>query len=305
MKNNKGFTMVAIALIMLAVFVVGGSVIYLITKGSTPSSQNTNTSVNNSPQVNQNSVTNTNTPVQNNPVSNNPAPTVIGSNADISKPKTDCLPTTTPSITVLYPNGGEAFTVNQKIIIKWSSCNVNNVNIALLSGGKDFGNLTMTPISASPGSFQWMASNPAQAFTQSGTNNYQIGITSQSPNVLVKSNTFTIQPQVQTQPITLIQPLDQVVWTGGNQYDISWIAGTGNVALSACSTNYTNTGYSPQQCVPIVSNLSSSGSYNYSLPSSTSSNSGFVEIKATDSTSTYDSHIVKVNNSSILPLIGE
>lgn len=283
MKNNKGFIGIGILIAIIAALFVGGGAIYIATKNSTPTLQKIGNNV--LSPINQN--------------------TVVNSNLDVNKPKTDCLPTTTPSITVLYPNGGETFTMGQKIIIKWLSCNVNNVQIGLLSGGKDFGNLTMTPISASLGLFQWMASNPAQAFTQSNTNNYQIGIFSQSPNVLVKSNSFTVQSPVQNQTIKLNQPLDQAIWTGGNQYTINWTSGTGNVALSACSTNYTNTGYTPQQCVPIVSNQSTSGSYTYSLPASTSTNYGLVEIKVTDSTSTYDSHIVKVNNSSILSLIGE
>lgn len=177
MKNNKGFIGIGLLIAIIVALFVGGGAVYFITKPATPYLKNLGDNI--LPPVNQN--------------------TVVNSNTDTNKPKTDCLPTTTPSITVLYPNGGETFTMGQKITIKWLSCNVNNVQIGLLSGGKDFGELTMTPISASLGLFQVMISNPAQAFTQSSINTYQIGIFSQSPNVLVKSNSFTVQSPIQPQ----------------------------------------------------------------------------------------------------------
>ena len=106
-----------------------------------------------------------------------------------------CNNNSTPSITVLSPNGGETYTVGQNVTLSWTSCNVQNIWLGLGSGGKDFGEITYpNPVPASQGSYQWTATNPAQAFTGSGTNTYFIGFESQSPNVLVKSGNFTVHP---------------------------------------------------------------------------------------------------------------
>lgn len=106
----------------------------------------------------------------------------------------NCLPTTAPWIKVLSPAGGEIYTVGQQVAVKWTSCNVQNVWLGLMSGGKDFGEITYpNPVPASQGSYQWTVSNPGRAFTQSDINSYQIGVESQSPNVLVKSEIFSVK----------------------------------------------------------------------------------------------------------------
>ncbi len=44
------------------------------------------------------------------------------------------LPTTSPMLTVLSPNGGETYTAGQQITVKWESCNINNQVGLTLSG---------------------------------------------------------------------------------------------------------------------------------------------------------------------------
>lgn len=106
----------------------------------------------------------------------------------------DCLPTTAPWIKVLSPAGGEIYTVGQQVAVRWTSCNVQNIWLGLMSGGKDFGEMTdPNPVPSSQGSYQWIVSNPGRAFTQSDVNSYQIGVESQSPNVLVKSEIFSVK----------------------------------------------------------------------------------------------------------------
>src|SRR3989338_10087824 len=76
-----------------------------------------------------------------------------------------CNENSKPSITVLAPNGGETYIVGQKVDVKWTSCNVKNVYLGLVSDGKDFGLLSEKSIPATTGSFQWIVSNPAKDFT--------------------------------------------------------------------------------------------------------------------------------------------
>lgn len=105
------------------------------------------------------------------------------------KPQTDPI-ACTPSISVSSPVQGAAYTTGQQVTIKWTSCGVQNVYLGLVSGGKDYGLLSETPIPASTGSYQWTATNPGKSFTDLSTNSYQIGITSGS--VVAKSGTFTV-----------------------------------------------------------------------------------------------------------------
>ena len=191
MKKNKGFAPILLALIIVALLAVG-DIAYNAIKSSntTPSrtSQNTGT---NSYQPSENQNGSTNVPVQNqtiNTVINNPTTNIIT--------PTGCLPTSVPSITVTSPSGGEAYTLGQQITVKWTSCNVQNLYLGLVSGGKDFGELNTTPILASQGSLQFTVSNPAQSFTQSNINSYQIVIESQSPNVMVRSGVFSVSSPV-------------------------------------------------------------------------------------------------------------
>ncbi len=139
-----------------------------------------------------------NAPVDNNVIVNTePNPPVVDN--------TGCISTSTPSITVLSPLGGEAYTLGQSVTIKWTSCNVSNVSLGLVSGGKDFGELTQTPIPAVQGSYQWVATNPGLSFTGNSTNSYQVGIfsTNLTPEVLVRSGIFTVASPVSTNSLTI------------------------------------------------------------------------------------------------------
>ncbi len=53
-------------------------------------------------------------------------------------PIAKCLPTSTPSVTILSPNGGETYTAGQQITVKWKTCNLlstDQVAIGLLRQG--------------------------------------------------------------------------------------------------------------------------------------------------------------------------
>ena len=178
MKYNKGFAPLIILLIVLGVLAVGG-VVYFAGKSSAPKNEVADNS-NYFPTIEQNytpPTTNNNPPVQTPPLQNG------------------CTPNDPPSITITNPIAGVSYTVGQNVTLSWTSCNVQNIWLGLGSGGKDFGEITYpNPVPASQGSYQWTATNPAQAFTGSSTNTYFIGFESQSPNVLVKSGNFTVHP---------------------------------------------------------------------------------------------------------------
>lgn len=58
-----------------------------------------------------------------------------------SATNSDCISTSAPSTTMIYPRGGEIFKAGQQITVKWQSCNVpatSNVNIDF-SGSQDWG----------------------------------------------------------------------------------------------------------------------------------------------------------------------
>ena len=185
MKHPKGFAQIVVLLIIIGILAVG-SVAYFAGKSSVLKKEANNSNYNPTTQQNyvsqqQITASQTNTiPFQN------------------QQQQTSCAPTDTPSITVTSPIMGANYTVDQSITIYWESCNVNTFTLSLVSGGKDFGEikgyhaLDIDVSRFQHGSFQWIASNPAQAFTKLGTNSYQIVADSDWPPVLMKSGTFIV-----------------------------------------------------------------------------------------------------------------
>jgi len=162
--NNQGFANVAL-LIILAIIVLGGGYLLLRQKPEEKAAEPATLPVKETTEVPS-------------PITEAPAPT--------------CLPNTPPSITITNPIAGASYTVGQNINITWTACNVQNISLGLVSGGKDFGEIAQN-IPASLGSYQWQVSNPAQAFTGSNINTYQIVAQSLSPDVTVRSGTFSVQ----------------------------------------------------------------------------------------------------------------
>ena len=102
----------------------------------------------------------------------------------------DCTSGTAPWIKVISPAGGETFITGQQIVIKWTSCNVQNVYLSLAQGAHDKGNL-VDNMPATPGSYQWTIpfSDPSLP-----NNNYHIGVFSVNltPGVQGISGAFNI-----------------------------------------------------------------------------------------------------------------
>lgn len=110
MKNNKGLGMVFILIIIFA-FLLTGGVIYYFNKNL------------NKPFVNpedKNILLNDKDLIEEIPVQD----VKIEKKEVVDNSKSDCLKTTKPSITIISPNGGEIFTTEQLINVKWKSCNI-------------------------------------------------------------------------------------------------------------------------------------------------------------------------------------
>ncbi len=110
-KYNKGFSPIAVILIIVAVLVVGAGA-YFVGKN------NKSNSLINQDQNTQ--ATNTNT-TQNNSNQNQPQQTACNANS----------PTT---IRLISPNGGEVYQAGQQITVKWKGCNIdpNTIGVALV-----------------------------------------------------------------------------------------------------------------------------------------------------------------------------
>ena len=193
MKKNKGFGLIGILIIVIAVLVVG-DIAYNAVKNSAPSaSQNTGTN-NYQPQGNQGAVTNNPTVPAQNPISN-PVNNFINNSASkvampVSPSVNACLPTTVPSITVTSPSGGEIYNGGQQVLVKWTSCNVSgNVYLGLAAGGHDSGLLSESPVPVTQGSYQWTV--PVH---ETASNIYKIIIdTNTNPDIQGRSGVFSIQ----------------------------------------------------------------------------------------------------------------
>ncbi|MFH1608590.1 MAG: hypothetical protein ABH951_01050 [Patescibacteria group bacterium] len=105
MKNNKGFGMIAVLIIVVALLASGGVVYYL------------NKDLNKTP-VN---LEDENVLLEEQEQQNDSEEVSILDES--TGPSSPCASTAAPSITVLSPNGGETYTAGQQITIKWTSCN--------------------------------------------------------------------------------------------------------------------------------------------------------------------------------------
>lgn len=130
MKQNRGIIGIGlIVAIVLGAVIIGGGAYYLGNNNSKKEVSNpvVNTEVN-LPDEDNNGLPDFAT-----------LPHEYGNESVVQNSKTDCVPNTTPSIKVLSPNGGETYTVGQKIAVEWENCNVSpstyNIFVALHKDG--------------------------------------------------------------------------------------------------------------------------------------------------------------------------
>jgi len=139
------------------------------------------------------------------------------------------ITTSTPSITVTSPNGGETWNKGTSYPITWSSTGSlgSSVNIALFNGNSFLNYITTNvPIgSGGSGSYTWQI--PAGTATGS---TYKIGVQSASQTSMydLSNNDFTITPATTTPSITVTSPNGAESWAPGSNHAITWTS-TGDV----------------------------------------------------------------------------
>lgn len=140
---------------IIVALAVGGGAVYYATKTATPSSQNTAENDYQS-QADQNSTANNNQPAPQTPPPSN------------AKVGGLCTPTSSPSITVISPNGGELWKIGQTYAVNWSTCNAPANSWVRLSYSipSGTGNIHYTQdcfgggqIPASQGNYSWKISS--------------------------------------------------------------------------------------------------------------------------------------------------
>lgn len=119
--------------------------------------------------------------------------------ASSNSQKVSCLSSDVPWIRIDNPKEGLSYTTGQSVSIDWQACNVSTFTLGLVSGGKDFGeiytyhNLDADVSPLQHGLYTWTATNPAQGFTSSAINKYQIAANSYSPAAWARSQIFSVQ----------------------------------------------------------------------------------------------------------------
>lgn len=147
----------------------------------------------------------------------------LTSNCTVSatfKPNTS----TTPSITVTSPNGGETYTAGKQITVEWKSQNIpTGTNVTMTIGHK--------PWVGTIGAFREVIINNdgAENFTipSDWNGNYEVFIRTEFGDSGTigdfSDNTFTINSPTSTTPsITVLSPNGGEVFTKGNVYRIKW-----------------------------------------------------------------------------------
>lgn len=196
MNKNKGIIGIGLILaIVLGIVVVGSGAYYL---GKSGTKQGINNQANVIPNVE-----NQNLPVDNNQQVNFPTPI-------IPAVSTGCAANSTPSITVLSPNGGETYTAGQKITVKWESCNlakdINSVFIGITSEfDKSKGPISLVGQTENDGIEIVTLPNELKGWTSAGPGKfYKVGISYQykaGPGHTYfddSDNTFTINSGTNT-----------------------------------------------------------------------------------------------------------
>jgi len=169
---------------------------------------------------------------------------------------TDILAGGNPGILVTSPNGGEIWPVGSNQIINWTSNLVSNVKIEYTT---DSGSSWITIIASTPsgGTYNWTVPNTPSV-------NCKVKISDVSnPSVYDQSNNpfSIIEPS-----ITVTSPNGGENWVAGDQHNITW----NSQGVNYVQIEYTTNG--GISWITIISSTPSSGTYNWMVPNTPSSN---------------------------------
>ena len=180
-----------------------------------------------------------------------------------------------PLITIVNPNGGEAWTVGATERIEWTSNLVNNVKIEYSTNTGS--NWTIVTSSApSTGSYDWVIPNAPSA-------QCMVKITDAANNSIsdVSNGLFMITTQ-QSANINVLTPNGSEEWMTGESYDVEWSSENVNNVEIEYSTD------SGLSWLAVISSISANaGAYSWTIPNTPSSNC-FVKISNKSNPDIYD-----------------
>jgi photosystem II stability/assembly factor-like uncharacterized protein len=179
-----------------------------------------------------------------------------------------------PSITVVYPVGGEVFTVGQFINIAWvATGNVSSVDIFYTDG--DGGGTVALNVPVSPSYYYWQI--PVTAMTGPG---WQIYIQPHNMQWFTSSSNY-FEVQDTTESIYVNYPYGGENWYAGSYQMISWSASQ----VSSFKVEYSTTG-NTGPWTTIANNVT--GSSYYWLVPNTPSNDCYVKISSVANSAIFD-----------------
>jgi hypothetical protein len=222
MKYNKGFAPLVVLLIVLGLVVVGGGA-YMIGKSSSTEKE-----------------INPETLIQKENYGEASLPT---NDSVAQKPSSECTTTSSPRITVLSPNGGETYKTNEKIVVKWDSCNIpksHRLYIGLMPSGEFQGAPPTTVLSSST------LNDGAETFLLSGfslsPNIYTVFI---SDNDLPNGTTNTWSKQFTISSISVSTTLPKYVGSFSICGDGSSLCWPPKITTSSQAYSCNNAGVAP------------------------------------------------------------
>ncbi|MCW8805174.1 MAG: Omp28-related outer membrane protein, partial [Ignavibacteriaceae bacterium] len=145
--------------------------------------------------------------------------------SDTSNPSTNdtsdetfaIIPSTVPTVTVVFPNGGEEFETNQTMNILWTSENIVNIKIDIsLDNGNSWNNI-IANIQATTGQYDWII--PSQMVSEECI--IRICDTTNPAICDQSNNVFSIQSNAN---IIVITPNGGESWVLGTIEDIKWFS---------------------------------------------------------------------------------
>lgn len=150
---------------------------------------------------------------------------------DVSDAVFSIVPTSSPAITVIAPNGGEQLLVGSLFNITWDAVKSReDVKIEYsVNGGQDW--TVITDAADNNGNYEWIIPD-----TPSETCLVRISETDGQP-VDISDAVFSIVQPVPGE-ITVIAPNGGESWTVGSLQEINWTAGGINKVTIECSTDY-------------------------------------------------------------------
>ncbi len=188
--------------------------------------------------------------------------------------------TTAPTVTVTAPNGGENWTAGSTHTITWTATdNVGVTSVDILYSTDGGGTFTSVASGlANSGSYSW--SVPSTLTTNAFVEVIAHDAAGNSGQDLSNA-AFTISAPDTTAPIvTVTAPNGSENWTVGTTHAITWSA-SDNVGVTTVDISYSTSG-AGGTFTAIATGVSNSGSYNWTVPNTTSTNA-FVKVVAHDS----------------------